>query len=103
MRNLICLYANFKQRKYKSSTQSSSRKLGVLETTFRRETLIISFVRCEQLLNILKKAVYEKIICLYATLTNKITIFSLVKPGQKSIIFENLLAIEYSDYKFRLV
>ena len=75
MRKIICLYANFKQRKYESSTQSSSKTLGVFETKFQRETLTINFVRCEQLLNILKKAVYEKIICLYATLTNKITIF----------------------------
>ena len=45
----------------------------------------------------------KKFSCLYATSTNEITIFFLVKPGQKSIVFENLFAMENSDCKFRLV
>ena len=75
-RNLTRLYATFKQKKSESSTQSGSKTLGVLETIFQGETLIIIFVRFEQLLNLLKEAIYEKVTCLYATLTNEITIFS---------------------------
>ena len=43
-RNMIRLYATFKQRKSEFFIQYSSKALSVLETTFQGETLIIIFV-----------------------------------------------------------